>query len=56
MVCYDNVRQRKDQEAKARAIQTYCPGSVPPMARCPCRGFPTMQRAPAVSREVGGAS
>lgn len=36
--------------------QTYCPRLAPPMARCPCWGFPTMQRAPAGSREVGGAS
>lgn len=26
------------------------------MARYPCRGFPTMQRAPGGSPEVGGAS
>lgn len=36
--------------------QTYCPGWVPPMARCPCPGFPTMQRAPAASQGGGGAS
>lgn len=36
--------------------RTYCPGWVPPMARCPCPGFPTMQRAPAVSQGGGGAS
>lgn len=36
--------------------RTYCPGWVPPTARCPCPGFPTMQRAPAVSQGGGGAS
>lgn len=39
-----------------KLIQTYCQELVPPMAHCFCWGFPTMQRVPAGSRGVNGAS